>query len=154
MSRFSSIVSKLNCFNHHPRNPDKHFPMPQDEFEEFRSRGQEILKSMLIQSERQESSVNWAAAIQDFEVENQERTRHQLWHFKRALERRKRFDNAGSFSINMLTYKTVDATIPAKPSSPSGSSRRTSNCSNADDRSSASTKSNATIYVIGEDIEY
>jgi hypothetical protein len=154
MGRFSSVVTKLNCF-HRQRNPEKHVPIPQDDYDVFRARGQEILRSMLIQSEQQGQCVNWAAAIgkatessADDDMVRHERI-NRLKDLKRSLERRRRFDSAGSFSINMLTYKAVDAIRPSQPVSPG-------KASNFDDRSrsSASTKSNATTNVIDEDTEY
>jgi hypothetical protein len=157
MARFTSVVSKLNCFNNQ-RNPDKHVPFPHDDYDEFQCRGQQILRSMFAQSEQQGKGESWAAAIQKFEQEEQERIHYQrmnnIRHLNRALERRRRFDNDGSFSINMVTFKAVDVTKPIHKAPSSVSNKSYLNCSNYDDRSSASTKSNVSMHVIDEDIEF
>jgi hypothetical protein len=162
------------------RKQERHIPVPIDEIEEYRQRGQSILRAMLtpqvvvvdspiistsiseakgkksslsspsqigttvhdpnsmhrcISNEnmihtptsRQDYDVDWVAVIQkanELHQEEQERLREKksscnnspkvkrLKQLKRALEKRRRYDQSGSFSINMLTYRTEDDTQP------------------------------------------
>jgi hypothetical protein len=85
-------------------------------------------------NKRQEYDVDWAAVIQkanEIQEEEKERIRRyrddnntttrsdysskilRLKKMKRALERRRKYDEDGSFSVNMLTYRTADDIHPA-----------------------------------------
>jgi hypothetical protein len=198
-SPWKCLPATINCFRRikidgrHQRTQQVLLPNPIDEVEEYRQRGQAILRALLSppasvaaepsrnndsktklasssslkrsaatssaaapmtedaamrrqtqshgqnggnnralcsRSERPEYEVDWAAVIKtanDLYEEEQQRLRRistgstshnnprikNLKKTKRALERRRQYDEAGSFSINMLTYRTVDDTQPA-----------------------------------------
>lgn len=226
MGGFSSL---WKCLPQRHRRQERHVPVPVDEIEEFRARGQSILRAMLTpqavtaaapaaassrggggngealsstkttgrnknnnnaDTDEDAADVDWAAVIQKANQLHQEEEdklhRKQrilsLKKMKRALERRRRHDAVGSFSINMLTYRTVDATQPASPLSRTHKKHsrgidnddgtmtennnhhhtrpQWSDTSSASDdpsrcsNSVASTKSMGTMHIIKEDIEY
>jgi hypothetical protein len=109
--RVSDAFSKLACFSHgNPNNSP-----PPEETDMFRERGQAQLRAIITESNLQ--SVDWNAVIQkasELHQLEQKRLRHgyqpkdRTKHEKRAIERRKRNDKAGSFSCNMRTYCRAD----------------------------------------------
>jgi hypothetical protein len=108
-------MSKLDCLSE--RRPASSTPDSSlhDIFsEEIRERGQAVLRAMITENR---DNIDWTAVIR---TSNELHEQEQRWlkeekprkyrreSQRRALERRKKVDAAGSFSVNMLTYRGYD----------------------------------------------
>ena len=109
MGNSGSSISKLACFSQKQRHPSD---LPSaEEFNEFRERGQAILRELL--SSNNNTKIDWAEVIKtanDLHTQEQAwlkyQSRKERYKFqKRALDRRKKYESTGSFSMNLLTYR-------------------------------------------------
>uniref|UniRef100_A0A7S1UP92 Uncharacterized protein n=1 Tax=Grammatophora oceanica TaxID=210454 RepID=A0A7S1UP92_9STRA len=86
--------------------------------DEEREEGQALLRSMITSPGTSADDVDWAAVIakanelhcreQEW-LRKQDRKDRRLFHQRqrKALQKRKRFDAIGSFSVNLLTYRMM-----------------------------------------------
>jgi hypothetical protein len=105
--------SKLDCFSERKSassTPDSSLHAISSE--EIRERGQAVLRAMITENR---DDIDWAAVIRTSNALHEQEQRRWLKEMpredrrksqRRALERRKRVDAAGSFSVNMLTYQS------------------------------------------------
>lgn len=99
------------------------------QMEQEREEGQALLRRMVVSS----SEVDWAAVIakaNELHAKEQawlqsKNRRQRLKLQKRALQKRKRHDSIGSFSVNMLTFRSSDSK-GAVPTNTQGSVGNTS----------------------------
>jgi hypothetical protein len=112
----SLAISKLDCFSERrpASTPDSPLEdMSSKEIRQFRERGQAVLQAMITENR---DNIDWAAVIR---TSNKLHEQEQRWlkekprkdrrkSQKQALERRKKVDAAGSFTVNMLTHRGYD----------------------------------------------
>mmetsp|Transcript_16272 Transcript_16272/g.30201 ORF Transcript_16272/g.30201 Transcript_16272/m.30201 type:complete len:178 (+) Transcript_16272:442-975(+) len=157
------------------KKKDNRVALAPEETEEFRIRGQSVLRSLLRESNSKEvddeeeiSSLESGHKTKGTNEPNSHHKVSRLKRFKMAMERR-RLDNTGSFAANTKVYGPSDKK-PIKTALPSNSTHFTSgrpqskghdfsaikaNGCDARSRSScSSTRSTGSLQVIEEDTEY